>query len=66
MSLERGTGKDFVKSLERIVDFLKKEVETVFSGKDYENTKTIIMEQYTENTQKIIDALNAIGEKIRI
>jgi len=63
LSLERGTGKDFVKSLERIVDFLKKEVETVFSGKDYENTKTIIMEQYTENTQQIIDALNAIGEK---
>lgn len=63
LNLERGTGKDFVKSLERIVEFLKKEVETVFSGKDYENTKTIIMEQYTENTQKIIDALNAIGEK---
>lgn len=63
LQMERGTGKDFVKSLERIVDFLKKEVETVFSSKDYENTKTIIMEQYTENTQKIIEALNEVGEK---
>jgi len=63
LTLDKGTGKDFVKSMERIIDFLKKEVETVFSSKDYENTKTIIMEQYAENTQKIVDELNGIGEK---
>lgn len=61
ISLDNGTSKEFEKSLERVVEFLKKEIETVFSGRDYENTKTLIMEQYQENTHSIIEELNAVG-----
>ncbi len=62
LNLDNGSAKEFEKGLERVMTFLKKEIETVFTGKDYENTKTILMEQYQENTQKIIEQLNAVGE----
>lgn len=63
LDIDNGGAKDFDKGLERVMNFLKKEIETVFSGKEYENTKTQLMEEYQENTQKIIGQLNEIGEK---
>lgn len=63
LDLDNGSAKEFEKSLERMMVFLKKEIETVFTGKDYENTKAILLEQYQENSQKIIEQLNEIGAK---
>lgn len=63
LDLENGTAKEFAKGLERVMVFLKKEIETVFTGKEYESTKTILLEQYQENMQKIIAQLNEVGAR---
>lgn len=60
--LKAGTGKEFVKWMEKTVGFLKKEIQTVFTSKEYENTKNGILKQYQEITGKIIDDLNALGD----
>lgn len=62
IALKAGTGKDFVKWMEKTIGFLKKEIQTVFSSKEYENTKNLILKQYQENTSKIIEELNDLGE----
>ncbi|MCK8060562.1 MULTISPECIES: Lon protease family protein [unclassified Fusibacter] len=62
ISLKAGTGKEFVKWMEKTVDFLKKEIQTVFSSKDYENTKNQILKKYQEATGAIIEELNEIGQ----
>lgn len=62
IALKAGTGKDFVKWMEKIIGFLKKEIQTVFSSKEYENTKNLILKSYQANTAKIIDELNQLGE----
>lgn len=63
IGLQPGEGKAFIKNMEFIIDFLKKEIESVFSGKDYENAKTTILTEYTSETQGIIKNLNDIGER---
>lgn len=63
IGLEHGEGKNFIKSMEFVVDFLKKEIENVFSGKDYENAKSAILTDYSDETQRIIKDLNDIGER---
>lgn len=63
IGLEPGEGKSFIKNMEFIIDFLKKEIENVFSGKDYENAKAAILTDYTNETQNIIKNLNDIGER---
>lgn len=63
LGFEPGEGKNFIKSVDFIVDFLRKEVESVFSGKEYENAKAAILTDYTNKTQSIIEALNEIGGK---
>ncbi len=62
IALKAGTGKEFVKWMEKTVIFLKKEIQTVFSSKEYENTKNIILKQYQENTAVVINELNELGE----
>lgn len=61
LDLDNGTAKEFDKGLERVMTFLKKEIETVFSGKEYESTKSALLEQYQEKTEEIIAQLNEVG-----
>lgn len=63
IGFEPGEGKNFIKSMEFIVEFLRKEIESVFSGKDYENARSAILTDYSNQTQRIIEDLNDIGEK---
>ncbi len=63
IGLPQGEGKNFIKNMEFVVDFLKKEIENVFSGKDYENAKSAILTDYSNETQRIIKDLNDIGER---
>lgn len=63
IGLPKGEGKAFIKSMEFVIDFLRKEIESVFSGKDYENAKSAILNDYSSQTQKIIKDLNDIGER---
>jgi lon-related putative ATP-dependent protease len=58
-----GEGKVFIKSMEFILSFLRKEISNVFLGKDYENEKAVLVQEYSENTQVIINELNELGEK---
>ncbi len=63
LSFDPGQGKEFIKIFERTIEFLKKEIKNVFNSKDYENTKAMVLQEYTRNSEKIIDELNVIGEK---
>lgn len=63
IGLPKGEGKNFIKAMEFVIDFLRKEIESVFSGKDYENAKSAILTDYSSQTQKIIKDLNDIGER---
>lgn len=63
IGLTKGDGKEFIKSMEFIMDFLKKEMANVFSGKEYENAKLIILQEYQKYTEGIIESLNEVGEK---
>ncbi len=61
IGLPSGEGKDFIRSMEFLIEFLKKEISNVFSSKDYENTKAIILHEYSKETEAIIEELNEIG-----
>ncbi|GKT33920.1 Lon protease like protein, partial [Aduncisulcus paluster] len=63
LRFDAGQGKEFIKIFDRTIDFLKKEIKNVFNSKDYENTKAMVLQEYTRNSEKIIDELNVIGEK---
>ncbi len=63
IGFEAGEGKNFIKSMDFIIEFLRKEIDSVFSGKDYENAKATILKDYSLSTQKIIETLNDIGLK---
>ncbi|BEP28281.1 Lon protease family protein [Helicovermis profundi] len=61
IGLETGEGKNFIRSMEFMIVFFKKEIQNVFSSKEYENTRAIILEEYSNETDKIILELNKIG-----
>ncbi|WP_430885438.1 Lon protease family protein [Fusibacter sp. JL216-2] len=63
LSFEPGQGKEFIKIFDRTIEFLKKEIKNVFNSKDYENTKAMVLQEYTRNSEKVIEELNVIGEK---
>jgi lon-related putative ATP-dependent protease len=63
LGLDAGKGKEFIKDMEFIVDFLKKEVANVFSSKDYENSRAVIIKEYHDSMDGVIVELNKIGEK---
>ena len=63
IKIDNGTGKEFIKQIDKIIGFLRKEVQDVFNGKDYENARATLIQEYNLENQKIIDELNKIGEK---
>ena len=62
IAFKAGKGKDFVKWMEKTITFLKKEIQTAFSSKEYENTKNGILKLYQEKTASVIDELNELGQ----
>lgn len=62
IGLASGEGKDFIRSMEFMIEFFKKEISNVFSSKDYENTKAVILHDYSKETEDIIFELNEIGK----
>jgi len=63
LNFEAGQAKEFIKIFDRTIEFLKKEIKEVFNSKDYENTKSMVLQEYTRNSEHIIAELNTIGEK---
>lgn len=61
LKIRSGEGKGFIKAVERSISFLKKEVGTVFTSRDYENAKAVMMNEYNAQSQEIINQLNDIG-----
>lgn len=63
ISLNNGEGRKFKKSMARTIEFIQNEVAEAFIGKDYENTKAILRQEYSQKNATIIDELNVIGKK---
>ena len=63
ISLKNGEGKKFRKSMIRTIEFIQNEIAEVFIGKEYENTKTMLRQEYSAKNSSVIEKLNVIGKK---
>jgi len=63
LSLKSGLGKSFKKDLEILVGALRKEIPEIFMGKEYENKKNVLSQQFQTCTQEILDELNQIARQ---
>jgi len=63
LSMEKGTGKEFKKDLEDVIDKLTEEIPNAFSGTDYETQKSEIHQQYQRQHKEIIQKLNEIAKE---
>jgi len=63
ISLKNGDGKKFKKSMSRTIEFIQNEIAEAFISKEYENTKAILRQEYSQKNASIIDELNVIGSK---
>jgi lon-related putative ATP-dependent protease len=63
IGLPTGEGRNFISKMGFIIEFLKKEIDNVFSGKEYESAKAALVESYQKLTDSILEELNEIGAK---
>lgn len=63
LKLEAGTGKRFGKEVENVINILKKELESMFLSKDYENDRNKLIHNYEEEYDKVVNTINEIAEK---
>ncbi len=63
LSLDKGTGKEFKKDLEQVIDKLLEEIPNAFSGTDYETQKSEIHQQYQRKHKEVIKKLNEIAKE---
>jgi lon-related putative ATP-dependent protease len=63
ISVKNGEGKKFKKAMARTIEFIQSEIADAFVSKEYENTKAILRQEYSQKNAAIIDELNKIGKK---
>ncbi|WZL72157.1 AAA family ATPase [Clostridiaceae bacterium 35-E11] len=63
LHLKSGMGEVFKKEINNVIEALKKEIPQIFMGKEYENQKSNLIQQYQNETQETIDELNAMAKK---
>ena len=63
LHLISGLGKNFKKDIENFIQALKKEIPEIFMGKEYENKRNVLIQQYQSYTQVILEELNQTAEK---
>ncbi|TCO73131.1 Lon protease family protein [Marinisporobacter balticus] len=63
LHVKAGTGKVFKKDMENMIESFKKEIPNVFTSKEYENQKSVLVQQFQSYTQQTIDVLNEMGKK---
>ncbi len=63
LSMKAGEGKNFKKNISRLIAFLRKEIDGVFSSKEYENARASIMEAYQQETNQILQELNEVASE---
>lgn len=61
INLKPGQGKVFKKAIEDTIVILKREIENAFVSKEYENMKTVILRQFNEESEDIINQLNELA-----
>ncbi|SHJ62321.1 Lon protease family protein [Paramaledivibacter caminithermalis] len=61
LNLNTGQGKELVKDMEDTITKLKKEIENAFTSKDYENMRSVFIQQYQSISQQIINDLNKVA-----
>ncbi|SHI70291.1 lon-related putative ATP-dependent protease [Geosporobacter subterraneus DSM 17957] len=61
LSLKNGSAKHFKKEIENMIEILQKEIPQIFLSKEYENKKSVLVQQYQNYTQQIIDELNVLA-----
>jgi len=62
LNLKAGKGKEFLKAIEETIEVLKKEIVKSFKGKEYENARNDLIQQYQLASQEIVMNLNAVSE----
>ena len=62
LKLASGMGKVFKKDIEGFIQTLKKEIPEKFLGKEYENKKNDLVQQYQAYSQGILDELNKVAQ----
>ncbi|MBN2796384.1 MAG: AAA family ATPase [Clostridia bacterium] len=63
IALKNGEGRKVKKSMARTIEFIQNEIAEAFISKEYENTKAILRQEYSQKNAVIIEELNEIGKK---
>ncbi len=63
IGLKNGDGRKFQKNIDRTIEFIKTEIADTFISKEYENTKAILRQEYSQKNAVLINSLNEIGKK---
>ncbi|MFT9497290.1 Lon protease family protein [Anaerosolibacter sp.] len=62
LNLKPGLGKVFKKEIENMITHLQKEIPEIFQGREYENKKSVLLQQYEKYTQETIEELNNLAK----
>lgn len=63
LHLKSGNGQIFKKEIHNVIHVLKKEIPQIFMGREYENQKSNLIQQYQNETQETINELNTMAKK---
>ncbi|SET05936.1 lon-related putative ATP-dependent protease [Natronincola peptidivorans] len=63
LSMEAGTGQQFKKDIEGMINQFKKEISTAFNGTEYETKKNEIIREFQQKNQEIVNQLNETAKK---
>lgn len=63
LCFEQGEANVFAKLIERSIFLIRKQIKEVFTSRDYENSRIMIINEFGKKTKKIVEQLNIAGEK---
>ncbi|ABR50214.1 peptidase S16, lon domain protein [Alkaliphilus metalliredigens QYMF] len=63
LAMEAGTGKQFEKDIENMIDQLKQKIPLAFEGTEYETKRNAIYRRFQDENQKIVEELNKISKE---
>ncbi|QEK11484.1 AAA family ATPase [Crassaminicella thermophila] len=63
LNVKSGMGKVLKKEIENMIELFKKEIPKVFTSKEYENQKSVLIQQFQNYTQETINHLNEIAKE---
>lgn len=60
---EQGEANIFEKLMARSIFLIRKQIREVFSSREYENSRIMLINEFNKKTKKIVEQLNIVGEK---